>query len=93
MSALPTNYQTYLDAFEGILQDYCKGLNAPEGLAEGMRYSLLAGGKRLRPVLFFAALDAFGADWKGERELALALECIHTYSLSVRFGNPEMPPP
>ena len=81
MSALPSNYQTYLDAFEGILHDYCKELNAPEGLAEGMRYSLLAGGKRLRPVLFFAALDAFGADWKGERELALALECIHTYSL------------
>ncbi len=81
MSALPTNYQIYLDAFERILHDYCAGLNAPEGLAEGMRYSLLAGGKRLRPVLFFAALDAFGVDWKKERELALALECIHTYSL------------
>ena len=81
MSVLPSKYQTYLGAFEAILKEYCAGLKAPEGLSEGMRYSLLAGGKRIRPVLFFAALDAFGADWEKERELSLALECIHTYSL------------
>lgn len=82
MSALPVKYPQYLDAFERILEEYCaKMAYLPAGLTEGMRYSLLAGGKRLRPVLFFAALDALGAAWEGERELALALECIHTYSL------------
>ncbi len=81
MSALPAKYDTYLAAFERILANYCAGMGSPLGLAEGMRYSLLAGGKRIRPVLFFAALDAFGCRWGEERELALALECIHTYSL------------
>ena len=46
-----------------------------------MRYSLLAGGKRIRPVLFFAVCDALGADAKQESDFAVALECIHTYSL------------
>ena len=43
-------------------------------LAESMRYSLMAGGKRLRPILLMAAADAVGAK-------ACALEMIHTYSL------------
>ena len=81
MSALPVKYKTYLTAFEGMLGSYCARLSCPRGLADAMRYSLLAGGKRLRPVLFFAALDAFGGEWEKESGLALALECIHTYSL------------
>lgn len=81
MSALPVKYKTYLTAFEGMLEGYCTRLSCPSGLADAMRYSLLAGGKRLRPVLFLAALDAFGGEWEREGELALALECIHTYSL------------
>ena len=81
MSALPVKYKTYLTAFEGMLGSYCARLSCPRGLADAMRYSLLAGGKRLRPVLFFAALDAFGKEWEKESGLALALECIHTYSL------------
>ena len=81
MSALPVKYKTYLTAFEGMLEAYCARLTCPRGLADAMRYSLLAGGKRLRPVLFLAALDAFGGEWERESELALALECIHTYSL------------
>ena len=81
MSALPVKYKTYLTAFEGMLGSYCARLSCPRGLADAMRYSLLAGGKRLRPVLFFAALDAFGCEWERENALALALECIHTYSL------------
>ncbi len=50
-------------------------------LCESMKYSLMAGGKRLRPVLLMAAADAVGA--KGEQYLttACALEMIHTYSL------------
>ena len=81
MSALPVKYKTYLTAFESMLEGYCARLACPSGLADAMRYSLLAGGKRLRPVLFLAALDAFCGEWEREGELALALECIHTYSL------------
>jgi geranylgeranyl diphosphate synthase type II len=46
-----------------------------------MRYSLLAGGKRLRPLLCLAACDAVGGDWHLALPAACALECIHTYSL------------
>lgn len=53
----------------------------PHILADSMRYSLQSGGKRVRPVLFFGALDAFGADYRREARIAAALECIHTYSL------------
>ena len=54
----------------------------PEDLGISMRYSLLAGGKRLRPVLLFAGYEAF-ADTSKDKTVntALALEMIHTYSL------------
>ena len=50
-------------------------------MAESMRYSLFAGGKRLRPVLLTAAADAVGADGSKFLHSACALEMIHTYSL------------
>ena len=50
-------------------------------MAESMRYSLLAGGKRLRPALLTAAADAVGADGTKFLQSACALEMIHTYSL------------
>src|SRR3954462_2316031 len=46
-----------------------------------MRYSLLAGGKRIRPVLALATAQALGGDAAGGLPLAAALELIHTYSL------------
>ena len=51
------------------------------GLEEAMRYSLLAGGKRIRPVLALATASALGRDPAGVLPLAAALELIHTYSL------------
>ena len=48
---------------------------------ESMRYSLFAGGKRLRPILLMAAADAVGADGNRFLQSACALEMIHTYSL------------
>ncbi len=48
---------------------------------EAMRYSLLAGGKRVRPILCLAACEAVGGDGAAALPAALALECIHTYSL------------
>jgi len=52
-----------------------------EGLEEAMRYSLLAGGKRIRPVLALATAEALGRDPDEVLPLAGALEMIHTYSL------------
>jgi geranylgeranyl diphosphate synthase, type II len=51
------------------------------GLDEAMRYSLLAGGKRVRPVLALATARSLGADPKGYLPAAAAIELIHTYSL------------
>ena len=50
-------------------------------LRASMEYSLMAGGKRLRPVLLMAAADAVGADGTKFLPVACALEMIHTYSL------------
>lgn len=52
----------------------------PARLHAAMRYSLAAGGKRLRPVLVLAAADLFGAKTDA-LPAAIALECLHTYSL------------
>jgi geranylgeranyl diphosphate synthase, type II len=54
---------------------------ATDGLEEAMRYSLLAGGKRIRPVLALATAHAVGLRTEEVLPLAAALELIHTYSL------------
>jgi geranylgeranyl diphosphate synthase type II len=54
---------------------------ATTGLEEAMRYSLLAGGKRIRPVLALATADATGRPTDWALPLAAAIELIHTYSL------------
>jgi geranylgeranyl diphosphate synthase type II len=54
---------------------------ATAGLEEAMRYSLLAGGKRVRPVLALATARALGADPQRYLPVAAAIELIHTYSL------------
>jgi geranylgeranyl diphosphate synthase, type II len=53
----------------------------PATIHKAMRYSLFAGGKRLRPILCLAAAEACGGLTKSALPLACALECIHTYSL------------
>src|SRR5258707_719725 len=62
------------------------------GLEEAMRYSLLAGGKRVRPVLALATARALGADPERFLPVASAIELIHTYSLihddDLRRGLP-----
>jgi geranylgeranyl diphosphate synthase type II len=54
---------------------------APEVVDSAMRYSLLAGGKRLRPILCLASADAVGGDRTMALPAACAIELIHTYSL------------
>jgi geranylgeranyl diphosphate synthase type II len=69
---------------EGLLRRSLEGLSgAPEHLREAMGYSLLAGGKRLRPLLClaFAEATARGPAQRLAEEAACALEYVHTYSL------------
>ena len=54
---------------------------SPATIHKAMRYSLFAGGKRLRPVLCLAAAEACGGRTSAALPLACAVECIHTYSL------------
>jgi len=78
-AAYPTDLQRRVDAYlEGL--DLGDGPGA-ERLVEAMRYSLLAGGKRIRPVLALATAEALGRDPQQILPLAAALEMIHTYSL------------
>lgn len=69
-------------AIDEALEKYAP---APVGLeksvAEASRYSLFAGGKRLRPILCLAASDVFGGAQEPVLPAACALEMIHTYSL------------
>lgn len=57
----------------------CDG--CPERLASAIRYSVLAPGKRLRPLLCLLACEAVGGDWKAALPAACAIEFIHVYSL------------
>lgn len=55
--------------------------DAPAGLGEAMRYAVLDGGKRLRPLLVLAACEAVGANAQAALRAACAVELIHAYSL------------
>lgn len=56
-------------------------MDDPSGILDAMRYSLMAGGKRLRPILCIAAAEAVGGSGDAVMPAACALELIHTYSL------------
>ncbi|MCX7590867.1 MAG: polyprenyl synthetase family protein [Kiritimatiellae bacterium] len=58
-----------------------KPSSAPSTLHRAMRYSIFAGGKRLRPALCLAAAETCGGPIDNAIPLACALECVHTYSL------------
>ncbi len=69
-----------------MVEEYLETLDfasepAARGLEEAMRYSLLAGGKRIRPVLALATAAAVGMAPRDVLPLAAAIELIHTYSL------------
>jgi farnesyl diphosphate synthase len=57
------------------------GGSTPDGLLEAMRYSALAGGKRMRPLMVYAAAEALDLDWREVHGIACAIEAIHAYSL------------
>jgi geranylgeranyl diphosphate synthase type II len=58
-----------------------KAKETPVTIHQAMRYSLFAGGKRLRPILVLAAAETLGGPRSAALPLACAVECIHTYSL------------
>ncbi len=76
----------YPDHLRATVETYLEALRFTSecdvgGLQEAMRYSLLAGGKRIRPVLALATAEAIGREPAALLPLAAALELIHTYSL------------
>lgn len=82
----PSTAPAYPDHLRVAVEDYLEGLRftteiGTAGLEEAMRYSLLAGGKRVRPVLTLATAGALGLDRESVLPLAAAIELIHTYSL------------
>lgn len=78
--------KTYLETSKQSIEQWLSTvLNSPipeyKRLYEAMNYSLLQGGKRIRPILTKAVLDAMKVDASLYKEFLCALECIHTYSL------------
>jgi geranylgeranyl diphosphate synthase type II len=66
---------------EGWLSSCLEAAHMPAGLREAMYYSLLAGGKRLRPALCLSCAGMFGLEHEKALPFAGAIECIHSYSL------------
>ena len=75
--------QMYQEYIEEYLDEkcFCYDSEPQKILFDAMRYSLLAGGKRLRPVLVFDFCRMCGGDWRSAAPFAAAIEMIHTYSL------------
>jgi geranylgeranyl diphosphate synthase, type II len=80
-SLLKPFFSKYKDLLEVQLRTSINTLNAPSVIKEAMLYSLEAGGKRIRPMLLFATIDAFGDHAEKGLLTAAAVEMIHTYSL------------
>ena len=100
------DFHTRYAAYQAAIEQYLEGLfstDKPYGrLQEAMRYSLLGGGKRIRPVLTLEMARLGGIDWHLALPYACALELVHTYSLihddlpcmdddDLRRGNPPLP--
>lgn len=97
--------QTALSAtaagLDAALRERLLDFDAPSRLGAAMRYALLAGGKRLRPFLLIECAGLFGTSSSEALPAALAVECLHTYSLvhddlpamdddAIRRGKPSV---
>lgn len=81
MTAFQTQYNLYREEAEERLRGLFSTQTPYGRLQEAMNYSLLAGGKRVRPVLALAVCEALGGDRRLALPLGCALELVHTYSL------------
>lgn len=105
MNKAVTDFDRQLTKWQQVIEQYLPEsypvppVEAGGRVVEAARYSLLAGGKRIRPVLMLATAEMLGADPLAVRPFAAALEMIHTYSLihddlpcmdndDLRRGNP-----
>lgn len=71
-----------ISIIDRTLEQFLPQQSNPQSIIyEAMRYSLFAGGKRLRPILMWEVARMFGTDWNEVKEFACAIEMIHTYSL------------
>ncbi len=82
------NFEDRSREYRQFIEEYLKNLYAQakerepqRPLFEAMEYSLLAGGKRLRPIFVLDFCRMCGGDWKNAAPFAAAIEMIHTYSL------------
>ena len=80
-----TAFDVRYGEYRAAVEDYLQGLFTDKphwaDLYDAMRYSLLAGGKRIRPVLTLEFARLAGLDWHAALPVACALELVHTYSL------------
>lgn len=82
-----SDWNAQLTQYQGWIEDYLTercfvyDSEPQQKLFEAMRYSLLAGGKRLRPVLVFEFCRLCGGVWQEAAPFAAAVEMVHTYSL------------
>lgn len=80
--ALPEFFETDRQAVDTAIDRILPAESVPPALIHrAMRYSISAGGKRVRPVLCIEAARMFTADLKGAIQVGCAIECVHTYSL------------
>jgi geranylgeranyl diphosphate synthase type II len=73
--------EKHLSLIEHELESQIHALTAPQPLKESMLYSVLAGGKRVRPLFLLAVLDFLNEQHKDAYTIGAAIEMIHTYSL------------
>ncbi len=82
MGGLDSTWNAFRGRVNAALEKYVlQGTGCPSQLQAAMSYSLLAGGKRLRPVLVLLACEACGGSPEAALPAACALEMVHTYSL------------
>lgn len=83
---METTFESTLKTYQQAVETYLNGCftdktQPQQTLFAAMRYSLLAGGKRIRPVLVLEFCRLCGGNWEKAMDFAAALEMIHTYSL------------
>ena len=83
---METTFESTLKTYQHAVETYLNGCftdktQPQQTLFDAMRYSLLAGGKRIRPVLVLEFCRLCGGNWEKAMDFAAALEMIHTYSL------------
>ena len=99
MFDLDAYFSSHTERINRALESILETSGRTDRILEAMKYSLMAGGKRIRPILCMAAAETAGGDGQNAMPVACALEMIHTYSLihddlpamdndAVRRGKP-----